>query len=366
MSHKDIKVGDNVRFLNATGSGVVKAIRSGGIIEVEDETGFDIPVLASEIVVVTPGSGIVPKPEIPRRNTPQPTSASAPMAVAPEPEKQRPATPKVDRPTDPAHEVINAVLAYLPSNPEAVGDCDYEAYIVNDSNYDLHAHYMISDGGDWRVMFSGVVPFDSSTFIEAFPPSGLAARNRVKVQLLAFKSDAPFVAKPAYEANFRITGMRFFKTNAFVPNDYFDDGAIIFPLIEDDKPVQSKKIDAQRLEQEMMMPKTKGDTTPMKPKAKEPKQPRVIVEDLHIHELVDSTAGLDNKAMLDIQLEHVRKVMHRHRNEKKRRIVFIHGKGEGVLRKAVMDLIKKEYPKALMQDASFQEYGFGATEVIIY
>ncbi|WP_262501343.1 Smr/MutS family protein [Porphyromonas cangingivalis] len=70
--------------------------------------------------------------------------------------------------------------------------------------------------------------------------------------------------------------------------------------------------------------------------------------------------------MLDIQLEHVRKVMHRHRNEKKRRIVFIHGKGEGVLRKAVMDLIKKEYPKALMQDASFQEYGFGATEVIIY
>ena len=251
MSHKDIKVGDNVRFLNTTGSGVVKAIRGGGIIEVEDETGFDIPVLASEIVVVTPGSGIVPKPEIPRRSMPQPTSA-------PEPTKQHPAPPKVDRPADPDHEVINAVLAYLPSNPDAVGDCDYEAYIVNDSNYDLHVHYMISDGGDWRVMFSGVVPFDSSTFIEAFPPSGLAVRNRVKVQLLAFKSDAPFVAKPAYEANFRITGMKFFKTNAFAPNDYFDEGAIIYPLIQDDKAVQSKKIDAQRLEQEMMTPKNKG------------------------------------------------------------------------------------------------------------
>ncbi|MDE6770914.1 MAG: Smr/MutS family protein, partial [Muribaculaceae bacterium] len=47
-------------------------------------------------------------------------------------------------------------------------------------------------------------------------------------------------------------------------------------------------------------------------------------------------------------------------------IVFIHGKGEGVLRKAVLDLLKKEYPKAELQDASFREYGFGATLVTIH
>ena len=50
---------------------------------------------------------------------------------------------------------------------------------------------------------------------------------------------------------------------------------------------------------------------------------------------------------------------------KGQKIVFIHGKGDGVLRKAVRDLLKKEWPQADLQDASFQEYGFGATLVTI-
>jgi dsDNA-specific endonuclease/ATPase MutS2 len=48
------------------------------------------------------------------------------------------------------------------------------------------------------------------------------------------------------------------------------------------------------------------------------------------------------------------------------KIVFIHGKGDGVLRKAVLDLLRKSYPKAELQDASFAEYGFGATLVTIH
>lgn len=359
MSQKEIRVGDHVRFLNTKGSGTVKAIRPGGVVDVEDESGFDIPVLASEIVVVSPGSGIVPKPEVTHR-TPTVSAPPQPVVATPPP-------PKAKRPDDATHEVINAVLAYLPVDPQAVGDCDYEAYIVNDSNYDLYVHYMISaDGTQWEVKYSGVIPFDSSIFVESFAPSGLSARSHVKVQMLAFKSDMPFATKPMYEANARITGLRFFKANAFAPNDYFEDGAIVFPLIEDDQAVRPKKVDPKHLEQEMMRPKAKSDTRAEKPLPREPKAPQVIVEDLHIHELIDSTAGMDSKAILDIQLEHVRKVMAKYKNDKKRRIVFIHGKGEGVLRKAVMDLIKREYPKALMQDASFQEYGFGATEVIVY
>ena len=44
---------------------------------------------------------------------------------------------------------------------------------------------------------------------------------------------------------------------------------------------------------------------------------------------------------------------------------FIHGKGEGVLRKAVWDLIHRKFPRHDLQDASFQEYVFGATQVTI-
>ena len=48
------------------------------------------------------------------------------------------------------------------------------------------------------------------------------------------------------------------------------------------------------------------------------------------------------------------------------KLVFIHGKGEGVLRKAVLELLRKEFPKSELQDASFREYGFGATLVTIH
>ena len=74
---------------------------------------------------------------------------------------------------------------------------------------------------------------------------------------------------------------------------------------------------------------------------------------------------MENKDMLQLQLDTVRKTMREHSKRKGQKIVFIHGKGDGVLRKAVRDLLKKEWPKADLQDASFQEYGFGATLVTV-
>ena len=45
--------------------------------------------------------------------------------------------------------------------------------------------------------------------------------------------------------------------------------------------------------------------------------------------------------------------------------MFIHGKGEGVLRRAIINELNYRYKKYTYQDASFQEYGYGATQVTI-
>lgn len=91
----------------------------------------------------------------------------------------------------------------------------------------------------------------------------------------------------------------------------------------------------------------------------------IIEVDLHIGNLVESTTGMNNAAMLQHQLEVFRKEMDAYKNAKGQKIVFIHGKGEGVLRKAIIDELKLRYPKCEHQDASFQQYGFGATMVIV-
>lgn len=91
----------------------------------------------------------------------------------------------------------------------------------------------------------------------------------------------------------------------------------------------------------------------------------IIEVDLHINALLETSAGMNNAAMLEHQLGVFRQTMQSYKNAKGQKIVFIHGKGEGVLRKAIIDELKLRYAKCDWQDASFQQYGFGATQVTI-
>ncbi len=90
-----------------------------------------------------------------------------------------------------------------------------------------------------------------------------------------------------------------------------------------------------------------------------------LVIDLHAHELLETTSGMSAGDIKRHQLDVFNRTMQEHLSEKGKRIVFIHGKGDGVLRKAVIDELKYKYKNCEYQDASFQQYGFGATMVII-
>lgn len=87
--------------------------------------------------------------------------------------------------------------------------------------------------------------------------------------------------------------------------------------------------------------------------------------DLHINTLLDSTAGMTNAEMLSYQMDTFHRILEENKNKKGQKIVFIHGKGEGVLRTEIEKQLKSRYKAYLFQDASFREYGFGATMVII-
>ena len=53
---KKLLTGDKVRFLNTVGGGTVKGFQNKQIVIVEDEHGFDVPVLITECVVVESAS----------------------------------------------------------------------------------------------------------------------------------------------------------------------------------------------------------------------------------------------------------------------------------------------------------------------
>ncbi len=87
--------------------------------------------------------------------------------------------------------------------------------------------------------------------------------------------------------------------------------------------------------------------------------------DLHIHELLENTRGMDNGEMLQHQISHFERMMKSAERKKISKVVFIHGVGEGVLKREIHNLIEQYYPNCSTQPADHREYGYGATEVRI-
>lgn len=360
----NIKVGDRVRFLNMTGGGIVRQVlRHSNMLYVEDESGFEIPVMMNEVVQVEEGATIVPKSSL-DRTKPEP---------APEPEK--PAHSLLQetlrkRGSDPAGEEINAFLCYLVEEGGKLAQAAYEVYLVNESNYDLMVLYTSGKGAAQETRYAGVVPFDSIELLETFMPEVLMDRGRTTIELIPFKEEGvPFRPKRAMTIELRVDAAKFFKQNAFVSIPFFDDPAICYPLVLQDQPRNYNKVNSEALREEMLTQKREAaPQTPRKatPSKRGKDEPEVI--DLHAEELLDSTIGLTPKDILEYQLRKVREVMDRYQRPryKGKTVIFIHGKGEGVLRSEVLKVIHREYPKCETQDASFQEYGFGASKVIIH
>jgi len=91
----------------------------------------------------------------------------------------------------------------------------------------------------------------------------------------------------------------------------------------------------------------------------------VVEVDLHINKLLDTTHGMENKDMLDYQLDVFVRTLEKYKLRKGKKIVFIHGKGDGVLRHRMLWTLQTKYRRFGHQDASFKKYGYGATIVTI-
>ena len=87
--------------------------------------------------------------------------------------------------------------------------------------------------------------------------------------------------------------------------------------------------------------------------------------DLHIHQLVPKSKGLSNHEILNIQMDTAKRQLEFAIKKKIQRIVFIHGIGEGVLR-AELEYLFRQHGNLQFNDADFQKYGQGATEVYIF
>lgn len=341
-----IKVGDKVKFLNDVGGGTVSGFISKNMVNVVDEDGFEVPYPISELVNVN-------APELNERG--KNVAVQTPNTVVPEPEF-----------IEPKGEIINGknspdfYFCLVPANPQNAVSGEIDLYVLNDSNFTLMFAYSYLKDIGIEHQTSGTIRSNSRLKIDSLTQEDFANLPDFGFQIMYFRDSEKELNQP-FIKKFKINPVKFYKASTFQQNTYFKKEALILKIA----PVIAEN-ELDKITEDDFRTLVKQKEEQNKPKIQlSKKSAEEVVIDLHITELIEQPEGLSNREILEIQLEKVESEMNSAIGSQVKRIVFIHGVGQGVLKQEVTNLLKRKFKKYYFQDASFKEYGYGATMVIL-
>ena len=405
-----MKIGDKVRFLSETGGGKIAGFQGKNIVLVEDEDGFQIPTSIRDVVVIENEDYSIAKvidktvsalsakqmggAAVDGQSVKAKIKEGMDEAIDMNVESYDPADREISfqKPLEERKggNLLSAYLAFVPVDIKEITNTRFECYFVNDSNYYMQYAYMTAEGQNWSLKSQGEIEPNTKEFIEEFGREDLNSLEHVSVQLVAYKRDKSFILKPSVDVQFRIDNVKFYKLHTFQENDFFEQPALLYTIIENDKPARPLVTDAKSLKEQMYAKSSNNQlastaashastghnnsyvrryddrrkqANPLRIKHRGDED--TVVIDLHAEALLETTAGMNNADILNYQLKKFRDTLADYSSKKGQKIVFIHGKGEGVLRSAIIHELNYRYKRYLYQDASFQEYGYGATQVTI-
>lgn len=234
-----MKIGDKVRFLSEIGGGRVAGFQGKNIVLVEDEDGFQMPMLINEVVVVGEEDYDTKHVIEAKANSIKAALNAEHEEVETEP-ADKPITFKAKPEERKGGDKLSAYLAFVPMDIKELSQTRFETYLVNDSNYYMRYVYMVADGAAWTVRDEGEIEPNTKEFIEEFGREDLNAIEHSCIQLIAYKRDKHFLLKPTVNAQVRIDPVKFYKLLAFRENMFFEQPALIYTIIEND--VQKVKL----------------------------------------------------------------------------------------------------------------------------
>lgn len=351
-----IKTGDTVRFLNDVGGGTVSRIE-GNMAYVSDDDGFERPVPVRECVAVGRAE---PKAQ-------KAAAAPAPHTAAPAVVKAAPAPQPVPEEV-PGGDRLNVVIGFEPADIRRLGTTTFDATLVNDSNYYLQ--YTVatrgSDDREWHLRAAGCLEPGMQDFMFELTPDELPRLDRLSFQAIAYKQGRDYELKAPVVYERKVDATKFVRLHCFRPDKYFDTPVISIDIMRDDRPAGTPaEVPSEDLRRALREKTRPGADKPRRSEPRRKPADEILEVDLHATELLDTTAGMSASEILNYQIDYFRRIMDENLRTPGRRIVFIHGNGDGVLRKALQKELNYRYKGHDVADASFREYGFGATMVTI-
>jgi len=363
-----MNVGDRVRLLTGREEGIITRLLDNDLVEVAIDNDFTIPVLRREVVVVAAeeqkafgqtAASIAAERNAAAAGTRQQNSPGGAAKPAPVSAKTGAKAPV----SEPVRVQKGLYLALVHQSPELLA-----VHVINNTDSDLLFTYGEDRNGQYRGLSSDKLgPKAASRPLGHWHLKDFDQWPAVVVQLLPHRVNG----NTAFEL---LTKRQQFKAATFYssrqPAPILQKEAYLFQL--DEKPAAPVNLAPEKLADQLKQ-QLSGDA-PAKPAAvaPAPEPVKAIVApphefDLHLEALspesLKAEPPLSNTAMLKLQIDAFEDALSRALATNMHEIVFIHGSGNGTLRKELHKLLSRNKDIKFFEDARKEKFGYGATLV---
>lgn len=316
---ENFKVGEKVRLLHHKGEGIVQRLISPTRIEVLIDDFYEMEVGVGEIVKINAAENVLRRAEDGEETDDKPKKKGVGPALAPAPDL-------------PASFVLY-------KNAEM----DYEFWLVNQGRNELLFTMYIKVGNKYSSYNSGTVLPRNNHFLGKQSPADFHMARTLYLQVLKFpRIEHP---KPIPPITLEIN----VKTDIFVK-----------------PPIRIPELNVEgwefMLEEKVEAPVEYDDFGDVRVVMQKPAKPPKVV-DLHLHKIMKDPMGIDSATMLRLQLEAFEKSITDAQAHHLDSMVFIHGIGNGTLKKEIHNRLKAFSFVKRYELAEPMAYGNGATIV---
>lgn len=349
-----IQSGDNVKFLNEVGGGTVTRIE-GDNAWVLLNNGMEICVTTGELILNMP---LKSEKDTPDKAISRTTSKGREEGIINAhtgklKEKRAPA-----RPQKQITEKVELVDGKCYIALVLADDHSVDIYLINKTTFFLLYNTGIFENSDHALLDAGILEPGLKLILCNIPSASFNSFKGISCQLIKYKKGI-YNPENVINSILKIKPVKLIGRSNFHDNEYFEKPAWFFP-VDNEKPADN--VDLQKNEKSSLTIR-KSSVTPGNKNAGLFAETREV--DLHIGKLADDVKGMSNSEMLAVQLSKFRTELEKAIKDNVRRIIFIHGVGNGTLKLSLRKQLVEYYSDFSFQDASYEEYGFGATMVIL-
>ncbi|KAA3438382.1 Smr/MutS family protein [Rufibacter hautae] len=316
-----MNIGDRVRLMHGKEQGVITRFLDNNLVEVAIDNDFTIPVMRREVVVIAPEEDQM------FRNAP-----------APEPPKKK------EAPVVPFTAVAGIYVALVHQTPELLA-----VHIVNNSEFDLLFTYGEETEKGYRAQNNDKLPPKKTKPVAHLHLNDFERWPDLVVQYLQHKTGANTLLEPVTR-KLKFKASSFYKSKKTAP--VLQKEGYVFQL--DSKPalINPDQIQEQLIESAAGQENNKVAV------------PNHEV-DLHIEKLLPNQdpKQMSNSEILRHQISVFQDNLDRALAANMHEIIFIHGTGNGVLKKEIQKVLSRNPHIKFYEDARKEKFGYGATRV---